>query len=112
MMSMNTFPRKQYGRIFVEKESDILKVKEIIKQMDEFEYEYLPSNFIGVFNAKEHIFSDGTKRHSIELRYTHKFDSLDLNKFQSRCWMNGIKVFCVMGCEEMIFVENEKSDFD
>ena len=29
-MAYNTFPRKNYGVIFVEKEEDIAKVKEII----------------------------------------------------------------------------------
>lgn len=33
-MAYNEFPRKGYGRIFVEKEEDIAKVKEIIRNMD------------------------------------------------------------------------------
>lgn len=40
-MAYNEFPRKGYGRIFVEKEEDIEKVKDIIRKMDEFEFEYL-----------------------------------------------------------------------
>ena len=43
-MAYNEFPRKGYGRIFVEKESDIPAVKEIIRKMGEFEYDYLPEN--------------------------------------------------------------------
>lgn len=102
---MNTFPRKQYGRIFVEKESDIEAVKQIIKQIDRTEYGYIPSDdFITVFRTKEHIFSDGIKHYSIALKYTSKFDDLDLNKLQTMCWMNGIHVFCVMAHEDMVFV--------
>ena len=33
-MAYNEFPRKGYGRIFVEKESDIPIVKEIITELD------------------------------------------------------------------------------
>lgn len=101
---MNTFPRKAYGKIFVEKQSDIEAVKEIIREMDDFEYEYLPDGFVEVFRAKEHTFSDNTTHFSVSLTYTHKFDSLDLNKLQSLCWMRGIHIFCVMGYEEIIFI--------
>ena len=52
----NQFPRKGYGRIFVEKEEDISKVKEIICKMDEFEYEYLPPELITVFNSNIRTF--------------------------------------------------------
>ena len=44
IMAYNEFPRKGYGRIFVEKESDIPIVKEIIRKMDDFEYGYLPED--------------------------------------------------------------------
>lgn len=35
-----TFDYKGYGRIFVEKEEDIQKAKDKIKEIDDFEYEY------------------------------------------------------------------------
>ena len=54
----NTFPRKAYGRIFVEKEEDIDKVKEIIRKMDEFEYEYLTNDLITVFSPNIRRFPD------------------------------------------------------
>ena len=99
-MAYNEFPRKGYGRIFVEKESDIPLVKEIIRKMDEFEYRYLPENFITVFNPNIRRFNNHVnepKDHLwLDMTYTHKFDSLDLNEFQFRCWAAGIKVFCVM----------------
>ena len=95
--SYNTFPRKAYGRIFVEKEADISKVKDIIRKMDEFEYDYLPEKFITVFDSNIKAFSDGSKHFWMDFAYTHKFDSLDLNELQFRCWAAGVKIFCVMG---------------
>lgn len=79
------FPRKGYGRIYVEKQEDVQKVKDIIKNMDEFEYDYLPDNLIAVFEGK------------IETVYTHKFCDLDIGLLMEKCWQNGIKMFCVEG---------------
>ena len=101
-MAYNEFPRKGYGRIFVEKEEDIDKVKVIIYNMDAFEYGYLPEDLITVFDSNIKTFpkelpKDPPKDHyCLEMKYTHKFDSLDLNELQFRCWAAGVKVFCVM----------------
>lgn len=97
-MAYNTFARKSYGRIFVEKEEDIARVKAIIRKMDEFEYDYLPEKLITVFSPNIKTFPvDNPKDHFwLDFEYTHKFDSLDLNELQFRCWAAGIKMFCVM----------------
>src|SRR5574344_1162266 len=58
IMAYNEFPRKEYGRIFVEKESDIPIVKEIIRKMDGFEYGYLPEDLIAVFDPNIKRFPD------------------------------------------------------
>lgn len=94
----NTFPRKAYGRIFVEKEEDIDKVKEIIRKMDEFEYGYLTNDLITVFSPTIRRFPDPDPKDHLwlDMAYTHKFDSLNLNELQFRCWAAGIKVFCCM----------------
>ena len=81
-----TFERKGYGRIFVQKEEDIQKVKDIIKEMDEFEYEYLPENLIAVFSPE-----------NMDSVYTHKFDDLDTNELTRKCWECGIYMFCWFG---------------
>lgn len=101
-MAYNEFPRKGYGRIFVEKEEDIPVVKEIIRIMDEYEYGYLPENLITVFKPKIRTFpADNPKDYLLlEMAYTHKFDSLNLNELQFRCWAAGIKVFCCMNGSE------------
>lgn len=83
---MMRFPRKDYGRILVQKEEDIDKVKDIIKEMNEFEYEYLPDNFIGVF-----------EKDNIETVYTHKFDDLDLVELQIRCWEQNTPIMIICG---------------
>lgn len=97
-MAYNTFPRKAYGRIFVEKEEDIHAVKEIIHKMDDDEFVYLPEDFITVFDPKIRSFpAENPKDYLwLNLAYTHKFDSLDLNELQFRCWAAGIKIFCCM----------------
>ena len=97
-MAYNEFPRKGYGRIFVEKEADILIVKEIIRKMDDFEYGYLPEKLIAVFDPNIKTFPpDSPKDYFwLDMEYTHKFDSLNLNEFQFRCWSAGVKVFCCM----------------
>lgn len=67
--------------------------------MDEYEYDYLPDNFIKVFKPEIRIFNDPVepKEHLwLDMGYTHKFDSLNLNELQVRCWTEGIKIFCVM----------------
>ena len=81
-----TFDRKDYGRILVQKEEDIDKVKEIIKEMDEFEYGYMPQDLIGVF-----------ERGNIETVYTGKFDALDLMELQIRCWEQNIPIMILDG---------------
>ena len=83
---MMQMPRKGYGKIYVEKAEDIEKVKDIIKEMDEYEFtHYLPEDLIAVFEDK------------INTTYTHKFDSLDLGVLMENCWKQGIKMFCVDG---------------
>ena len=83
---MMKFDRKAYGRIFVQKEEDIEKVKSIIKEMDEFEFGYLPEDFITVFSEK-----------NMKAKYTHKFCDLDTQELTKRCWERGIYMFCWYG---------------
>ena len=79
---MRTFTRKGYGRIYVQKSSDCEKVEEIIKELNEFEYEYLPKRMFA------HI------DHFPEVVYTGKFDELDLDLITIVCAKRGINIFC------------------
>lgn len=81
---MNTaFTRKGYGRIYVNREEDIQFVKDKIKEMDEFEFEYLPPDLITTFDRYP------------ELEYTGKFDDLDIDKLTALCWQQGVFIFCL-----------------
>lgn len=91
------FERKGYGRIFVDKEENIARVKEIIKEMDEYEYGYLPDDLITVYDTTCYkIHSDGSIS-TASTTYNHKFDSLDLGELMFRCWNEGIHIFCLIG---------------
>jgi hypothetical protein len=80
------FPRKGYGRIYVAKEEDIEKVKNIIREIDKYEFEYyFPRDLIAVFDGK------------IESEYTHKFCDLDMTKVLEKAWQQGIYCFCYFG---------------
>jgi len=81
---MNTLPHKGYGRIFVDKTENIQAVKDIIKEMDEFEFYYMPEKIIAHFDEYPSVV------------YTHKFDDLDMDALTATCWSRGIFVwvFC------------------
>ena len=80
------FPHKGYGRLFVENKEDIARVKEIIREMDDFEYSYLPEDLITVFSDE-----------NMKAVYTHKFSDLNMAEVLYRAWSRGIKCFCVFG---------------
>jgi hypothetical protein len=81
---MSLFVKKSYGRIFVRSTDEIERVSQIIKQLDEFEWGYLPDHFIAVWPGK------------IEVTYGHKFE-IDIDQLTEACWNAGIHVFCVTG---------------
>ena len=85
---------KGYARIYCENPSDIQKVKAIIKELDAFEYDYLPRELITAFSEYP------------KLTYTHKFSDIDMNYLTALCWSQGIKIWVLdNGTEE--FVETE-----
>lgn len=77
----NEMVRKGYGRIYVHDEKNIKEVKKIIKELDEFEYDYLPDGFIAPFSSYP------------EVVYTHKFCDLDMDKLTAVCWGRGIFIW-------------------
>lgn len=80
------FSRKGWGRIFVEKEEDIEKIREIIKEIDEYEEGYLPKDLITVFSDD-----------NFEAEYVHKFCDMNMTKVLYTAWSRGIKCFVVFG---------------
>lgn len=78
---MGTLTHKGFGRIYCENVEDIKKVDTIIKELDEFEYGYLPDRMITTYDQYP------------EVVYTGKFSDMDMNKLTSECWKRGIKVW-------------------
>jgi len=70
--------RKGYGRIYVRTQDEIEKVKAIIKNLDEFEYGYMPKDLITTFDQYP------------KLVYLHKFDRYDTQEISSLLWENDI----------------------
>ena len=75
---MSTLTRKGYARIYVAKPEDVEKVVALIKELDEFEFGYLPEGMVAPFSEYP------------KLCYTHKFDGLCMNRLASECWKRGI----------------------
>lgn len=79
---MRTFTRKGYGRIYIKNIKDVEKIKNIIKEMNEFEFYYLPNNIFAYIDSFP------------EVVYMGKFDELDLDLLTVICAKNGIDIFC------------------
>lgn len=87
-------PKKTFGRIWVRKIEDKERVIKIIKEVDDFEYEYLPDDFVEVYPCNP-------KRAT--LVYGGKFEiRTDLLKLA--CWTKGIDIWIVTGHDEMTTV--------
>lgn len=96
-----TFSRKGYGRFFVETKEDIEKVKSIMREIDEDEFEcYYPSgNYFGGGEDKELITTFSPE--NFKSVYIGKFDDMDMGLVMKKAWEQGIKCFCVFGkCNE------------
>lgn len=78
---MSTFTKKSYGAIYVNCPSDIDRVKEIIKEMDNYEFDYLPHDLIKPFTSYP------------EVCYTHKFCDMDMDALTATCWSRGILIW-------------------
>lgn len=91
------FTRKWYGRFFVEKEEDIEKVKQIMREIDEYEFKhYYPSgDFHG--GGSNHELITVFKEENLHAVYVEKFDDMDMSKVLIECWKRGIKCFVIDG---------------
>lgn len=84
------FEYKEYGRIFVGKEEDIQKVKDKIKEIDDYEYGYMPTDLIIVWNG---CLDDLTN--------VLKFDELDIDNLCEQLQGEGIRCAWVKGVDSM-----------
>lgn len=81
---MKTFYKRTQGRIYVDKEENIDKVKEIIKKIDEYEATYLPNDLITTFEED-----------APTLVNVHKFDGIDMEILIPLCWKQGIYIYAL-----------------
>lgn len=78
----NTFNRKSYWAIYVDTKENIARVKEIIKIVDEYEYDYIPSDLIKPMSDFWQVW------------YTWKFDDIDMGIIEKLCFNEGIHILC------------------
>ena len=78
---MTTLTHKGYGRIYCENADEIKKVSDVIKELDEFEHGYLPSDMIATYDKYPQVV------------YTGKFSDMDMSKLTAECWRRGIKIW-------------------
>ena len=78
---MNTLTHKGWGRIYTDKPENIEKIEAIIKELDEFEFEYLPEGLITVSESYPAVV------------YLHKFSDMDMDTLTAQCWKRGIMIW-------------------
>lgn len=89
IIPVDTFQRKTYGRIFVQKEEDVAVVLDVLKEVDEYEFShYAPKDLVGVYGDHK------------TLVYLHKFE-MDKNAIFQACAARGVWVWCVDGGREI-----------
>ena len=96
LKSYQLYAIKEYGNTIVSKE---FEVEDIIKELDEFEFEYYPTgNYMGGNNKRlVTVFSEENYK-SI---YVGKFDDMDMSKVLKKAWEQGVHCFVVFGkCNE------------
>lgn len=81
------FQYKTYGRIFVADPSKIEAVMDVIKEIDDYEFTYLPTDFVAAWSDKPRYL------------YGHKFQ-MDIYALTEKCWAKGIWIYCVTGKRE------------
>lgn len=84
---MKTFNNGAEGRIYTDTQENVERIKQIIKNIDEFEYPYLPDDFVAVWR-------DGA---DIDLIPNWKFYGLDLQKIEKECTFKNIPCGCFIG---------------
>ena len=88
---MSELTRKGYARIYVADPEKVERVKEIIRELDEFEYDYLPGDLVAPWSEYP------------KLCHTHKFDGLCMNLLTRTCWDEGVFIWvCDNGFEEFL----------
>ena len=82
------FKRKGSGRIFTDSEENIAKIREMIREIDEYEYDYLPDDLVAIHPGYD------------QAVYNGKFYNFDLDKLAERCLHEGIPCRVVVAEED------------
>lgn len=72
------FNRKDYGRIYTESEANVVRIRDMIRDINSDEYDYLPDDLIAVDKGFD------------ETVYNGKFYDFDLDALAARCEQEGI----------------------
>jgi hypothetical protein len=86
ILDAKRFKQRGKGRIFVQCEEDIKKVKQTIHEIDQEEYYYMPEELVAVYVD--------TLENPLELIDLRKFE-LDINELTRTCIEKGIWIWCV-----------------
>lgn len=78
---MSGFTHKGYGRIYCETPDDVQRVHAVIKEMDGYEFGYMPTELVAPFSDYPRVV------------YVHKFSDLDMDAVTATCWSRGIRVW-------------------
>lgn len=103
---MRSFPYKGYGRIIVKSSEDTIKVKAILKAMDEFEFPYLPDDlitedeedsvYVGKFQPDLDRFEELCKEQKIEVKILEETRAenqgiYDIDAMYDKGWYDSFK---------------------
>lgn len=90
----DTMDRKGYGRIFCEKPEDVQKIEDIMREIDEYEFDhYYPTGNYSGGEGKRLVTVWGDSK--LEAVYTGKFDEMNIGEVLLRAWSKGIKCFAI-----------------
>lgn len=89
---MTTLNHKGYARFITDSKENVERIKEIIKDMDDFEYRYMPKDIFFIINKESLVYVNPNSKfpafdelNSVLLVYNGKFDDLDLDELHRRC---------------------------
>lgn len=82
---MENFISKSKARIYTNTQENVEKIKSYIKQLDEFEYGYMPDDLVAVYNG------------NFDLVYNGKFEDIDIPQLQNMCFQKDIPCGIIFG---------------
>lgn len=78
---MDTLTEKGWSRLYVRNQDDVDRVVEIVRELDSFEFDYMPEGWVAAFDEFPNVV------------YTGKFGGLCMTRLVATCWSRGIACF-------------------